>query len=197
MQRDKVAVDVISSLKERCAKLTEELEDVKRRFEYKQDNEAAWKVAVDTLDCANGRLKSLNKTLEEKVIALQSVALQTQTQEAEVQSLKMQAEETRSELKKVRKKKGKAHNIKTSVHIEPDHKDVATQTEAEIYYYSSNVERVIWSNGICRSCTLAFDTLDWWIVIARLMDAGFTKMMPRLGYGSGSLTVSQSVGHTE
>ena len=109
----------------------------------------------------------MNKILDEKNRALQKQIkelrempdLQT-TKEAEVQSWKMQAEETNSELKKLRKKKGKSHNIKTTVHNEHDHADVATQTEAEIYYYHCNEERVMWSNGICRSCTLAFDTLD-------------------------------------
>ncbi len=167
MQRDKVAADLIASLKEQCSFLTEELEDVKRRLEYKTDTADAWKVASDTLECANERLKGLNKVLEEKNRALQKqikevdnlLHVQT-TKEAEVQSWKMQAEETNSELKKLRKKKGRSNNIKTTVHTEPDHEDVATQTEAEIYYYRCNEERVIWSDGICRSCTLAFDTLD-------------------------------------
>ena len=167
MQRDKVTADLIASLKEQCSFLTEELEDVKRRLEYKTDTAGAWQVASDTLECANGRLKGLNKVLEEKNRALQKqikevdnlLHVQT-TKEAEVQSWKMQAEETNSELKKLRKKKGRSNNIKTTVHTEPDHGDVATQTEAEIYYDRCNEERVIWSDGICRSCTLAFDTLD-------------------------------------
>ena len=135
MQRDKVAADLIASLKEQCAFLTEQLEDVKVRLEWQTDSVTAWKDASDALEGANARLKGINKVLEEKNKALQKQIKEMDilfheqtTKEAEVQSWKMQAEETNSELKKLRKKKGKSHNIKTTVHNEHDHEDVATQT---------------------------------------------------------------------
>ena len=154
-QREQITNNIIANLKEQVAKLSEELTLAKETMAFMKEGQADWKDAMKKLLADNEMLKKANKEISEENLRLQemltrfhksTISLTRMHEEEESESLswKLQAEESMREVAKFRRKHGQSKSIKKNIEI--DRRDVGSQTEAAIYYYTPTDAR--WSDFV-------------------------------------------------
>ena len=122
-QRELISINLIGTLKEQVAKLSEDLTLAKQMIEFMKEGQADRKDAINVLSAENEMLKKANKHISEENSRLQdmltrfqktttSLTRMNEVEESEALSWQLQAEESRREVVRLSRIHGRSKNTR-------------------------------------------------------------------------------------